>query len=248
MNDPIRVEIADGIATLTLTRPERRNALSRELLGAIRTTLGSVESCGARVVILAGEGSCFSAGADLADLEGTPADASFDDAVASTVAAVRTAGVGVLAAIEGACVGAALDLALACDARVAAAEAFFELPALRLGILYNPRAVERIRRVLPAPTVTRLLLLGERIEGRDALAAGIASHIAPAGQTVALAKALASRLTLVAPQAASAMKRFLAALDEPELEMGPWEAYRMELLGSPERRQALSRAKAKLGG
>lgn len=248
MSVPLRVEIDDAIATLTLARPERRNALSRQLLDSIRAALGKVEASGARAAILTGEGSCFSAGADFAELEGTPADASFDDAVVSTVEAIRGSGLAVLAAIEGACVGAALDLALACDARIASAQAFFELPALRVGILYNPSAVQRIRRLLPATALTRLMLLGERIEGQQALAVGIASHIALPGQALACARSLAGGLKLAAPEVLSATKRFLVALDEPGFEKAPWEASRMQLLGSPARRDAVSRAKAKFKG
>lgn len=245
MSDSLHIELNQGVAILTLARPARRNALSRELLAAIRAALGEVLSRSAHAVVIAGEGVCFSAGADLAEIEGTAADVSFDDAVSETVAAIRRAPVAVLAAIEGACVGAALDVALACDARVASETSFFEIPAVRLGILYNPAAVARMRQILPATTLTRLMLLGERIEGREGLEAGIASHIARSGQTVELAKQIGGRLASAPAQALSSTKQFLVSLYGAETDVRHWQAVRIELLGSPERRQAVDRAKAR---
>jgi|SRR5271166_4166678 len=245
MTSQLRIEIADGIATLTLDHPSRRNALSRELLISLRSALASVVADKLRAVILTGADHCFSAGADILELQGTPEDIGFDDALTEIVAAVRAGPFLAIAAIEGPCVGAALDLACACDARVASPTAFFELPAVRLGLLYNPVAIARIRHMLPAGTVRRLLLLGDRMEGRQALAAGITTHLAEETQTIAVAGEIARRV-VASPRALIETKRFLGALEQGASDLASWQAIRMELLASPERQAAVAAAKSRL--
>jgi enoyl-CoA hydratase/carnithine racemase len=245
MSGPLRLSIDAGIATLTLDRPACRNALSRELLAALRAGIGQAVAEATRAIIVTGAGGCFSAGADFSELTGSTADAGFDDALADIVTAIRTAPATVIAAIDGPCMGAALDLALACDLRVASAQAAFELPALRLGLLYNPAAIARLQRSLPANTVARLLLLGERITGPEAAAAGLATHVAAGSSSLASALEMARKLLAFPPRAATETKRLLVALAEGASDVTPWQAIRMDILGSPERRVALAWAKAK---
>jgi enoyl-CoA hydratase/carnithine racemase len=245
MTSPLRLEFAGDLVTLALDRPSRRNALSRELLESLHSALADAAAKKLRAAILTGVGHCFSAGADISELKGTAEDIAFDDALAEIVDLVRGAPFLAIAAIEGPCIGAALDLACACDARVAAPTAFFEMPAVRLGLLYNPAAIARLGRMLPAATVRRLLLLGERIEGSQALAAGIATHLAEEARTIAAANEIARRAT-VNPCALLETKRFLGALEQGPIDLASWQAVRMELLASPERQAALATAKSRL--
>lgn len=247
MNASLRFENEQGVALLTISRPARRNALSKDLLAQISQVLDQAAKANAHAVVLSSADGFFSAGADLHELEGTRADASFDDAVAATVRSIREAPMPVIAAIEGGCIGAALDVALGCDLRVVAEGAFLELPAIRLGLLYSPAAVARMRQVLPFTTLSRLLLAGERIEGRDAVITGLASHIAADGQALMAAKTLAMSFKTLAPQVVHATKRFLVALTEPAVDMETWQAERLALLASPARREAVARAKMRAG-
>jgi enoyl-CoA hydratase/carnithine racemase len=185
MTAPLLIEKAANVRTLTFNRPAQRNALSRELLESLRTALASAEADKVSAIILAGATDCFSAGADISELDGTPNDLSFDEALGEIVNAIQNGPFLVIAAIEGACVGAAFDLACACDARVASSTAFFELPAVRFGLLYNPTAVARIQRVLPSATVRRLLLMGGRIDASQSIASGIATHLVDRDQAAA---------------------------------------------------------------
>ncbi len=245
MNASLHFESEQGIALMTISRPARRNALSRDLLARFPQVLDQAAKANAHAVVLSGADGFFSAGADLNELEGTQADASFDDAVAAIVRSIRAAPMPVIAAIEGGCIGAALDVALACDLRVVAQGAFLELPAIRLGLLYSPTAVARMRQVLPSTTLSRLLLAGERIEGYDAVNSGLASHIAPDGHALMAAKALAMSFRTLAPQVVHATKRFLIALCEPGVDMETWQVERLALLASPARREAVERAKTR---
>jgi enoyl-CoA hydratase len=244
MTAPLSVEISGGVATLTLDRPSRRNALSRELLNDLRSALPRAVA-GAGALILTGAGHCFSAGADISELQGTAEDIAFDDALAEIAEFIRESPLLAIAAIEGPCIGAALDLACACDARVVSATAFFELPSVRLGLLYNPAAIARLRRMLPATTVRRLLLLGDRIEGTQALGAGIATYVVAAGRTIVMANEIARRI-VASPRALVESKRLLNALEQGAIDLAAWNVIRDELLASPERRAALAAAKSRL--
>jgi enoyl-CoA hydratase/carnithine racemase len=247
MTSPVRIEIADEIATLTLDRPSRRNALSRVLLKSLHAALADVVARKLPAVILSGAGSCFSAGADISELKGTAEDVGFDDALTEIVAMLRGGTFLAIAAIEGPCVGAAVELACACDARMVSPRAFFELPAVRLGLLYNPAGIAHLRHVLPAATIRRLLLLGDRIDGNQALAAGIATHMSEETQAIVRAGEIARR-AIVCPRALVETKRFLAALEAEPIDLASWQSVRLELLASPERRAAIAAAKSRLHG
>jgi enoyl-CoA hydratase/carnithine racemase len=211
----------------------------------LRTELAQAAAQSVRAIIVTGAGRCFSAGADVSELAGTADDIAFDDALTEVVSSIRNGPFLSIAAVMGACLGAGFDLACACDLRIVSPSAFFELPSVRLGILYNPTAIARLHKILPDATVRRLILLGERIEGRDAIAAGIAAKLADDGQIVEIANACA-RQAIGAPLALIATKRLLAALEVSAADLGPWQETRVELLGSAERRDALQLAKARL--
>lgn len=247
MSAPLHFGVTDGVASITFSRPECRNALSRELLDQLSHALAQAGTLAAHAVVISGEGSFFSAGADLRELDGTAADALFDDHVAAAVEAIGSAPMPVIAAIEGACIGAALDLALACDLRVVAEGAFLELPAIRMGLLYNPTALARIGKQVPSTTLARLLLAGERINGRDTLAAGLATHTAPDGLAVARALEIAARFRDFSTKAVEATKRFIRDTSLTTMDTDAWQHERMELLCSQARRQAVDRARKSPG-
>jgi enoyl-CoA hydratase/carnithine racemase len=140
-------------------------------------------------------------------------------------------------------VGAAVELALACDVRIAGASAFFEVPAVRLGLLYSPAATLRMRRAVPGQTLSRLLLLGERLSASDALTAGLVARCVAAGTATEVASALAARVPTGAADAMRATKALLTAAEPDPVE---WEPVRMDLLESPARGRAIAAAKERL--
>jgi enoyl-CoA hydratase/carnithine racemase len=245
MMAPLLIETAANVTTLAFNRPAQRNALSRELLESLRTALAIAAADKVSAIILTGETDCFSAGADISELDGTPNDLRFDEALGEIVNAVQNGPFLVIAAIEGACVGAAFDLACACDARVVSSTAFFELPAVRFGLLYNPAAVARIQRVMPSATVRRLLLMGERIDASQSIASGIATHLVEKSHALGAAREIGKQ-ALINPRALTETKRLLAAFDQGLTDLSSWQAVRRELLGSAERKAAVKSAKSRL--
>lgn len=225
---------------LALDSPGRRNALSRTMLADLADALRGMDDSVVGVVICGSAGT-FSAGADFADLTGTSSDESYDDAVADVTRTIRELPRLVVAAIEGPCLGAAADLALSCDLRVAAEDSYFAIPAVRLGLLYNPATIDRLRRNFPGDALRRLLLLGERLPAADALTGGLIGQIAPHGQAAACARALIDDLDPSHLDAIAATKGVLN--DDSDDPGRAWQQRRRELLDSPTRRAAVDDAR-----
>lgn len=244
MNAPLLSSTTDGVRTLSVNRPARRNAISRDLLHHLQAALALAAQENIRAIVLTGVGPCFSSGADIAELTGSPTDVEFDDELSKITVAIRSGPYLVVAAVHGACIGAAFDLACACDIRVAGHSAYFEVPAVRLGLLYNPAAIARIHKAMRNDAVRRLFLLGERLDARESQAAGIATHLVPDADVGEAARTIAQK-NLHAPSALIATKSLLATLDEAGPDVSRWQDTRMKLLGSAERKAALKAAKDK---
>ena len=195
-----------------------------------------------RAVVLTAAGPVFSAGADFADLTGTGADVEYDAVLHATCRTILETPVPVVVAIRGACVGAAVELALSCDVRVAGPNASFRVPAVELGLLYSPESIRRLHAVLPRTTLTRLLLLAERYDGQAALAAGLATHDV-AGDARDEAFRIAGRIAMQSSEATNATCALLRELDEGRWSADHWQERRLELLSSPARAEAVAAAK-----
>jgi len=246
MAELIRVAHQEGVVSIFLNRPERRNALSLALLNTLSDALSREIGDDTSALIVSGVDGSFSAGADLSDLTGTLEDLGMDDAIAEVTRKIRDLPVPVIAAIDGPCLGGAFDLALSCDLRIASKDAFFQVPATRLGLLYNPRSIVRWRQLLGRDAVFRLLVLGERFDANAALQTGIVSHVVegasyPAALVVAQAGLENIRL------AVAASKRLLNAIDGIDFDPGEWEKQRRALLSSPERKTAVINEKKRRG-
>lgn len=234
----------DGsVLHLVLDAPERRNALSRPMLHALVDGLRSPEEAVAGVVI-SGTGSCFSAGADFAELTGTYKDLDYDDEVGRVREAIRTSPRLVVAAIEGPCLGAAADLALACDVRVASTDAYVQVPAVRLGLLYNPEVIHALARSFPLDAVRRLLLLGDRLAATTAAELGLLTEVVAPGASISRAAELVRAIPPDALPAIAATKAVLATAIGELPDSGSWQTLRRELLDSPQRRAAIASAHA----
>ena len=237
----------DGVLEVTFENAERRNALSFSLLSALSRAIDDACAGDIRAVVLAGAGDGFSAGADLAELTGTVDDRAVDEAIQSAVRSIRDCPAPVIAAVEGPCIGGALDLALSCDAIVAAEGAYFGLPATHLGLLYDPRALARLRHRLGPAALRRLLLLGERIDARTGAAMGLVARVVSDGTARAEARALAERISARSPRAIAATKKLLNEFEEGCTRLDEWERERLDILASAERRERVEQAKARLG-
>ena len=245
----------DGsIWQIRIDRPERANALRRETIRQTGAVLNRAEGsisdaareadAGAAGLLLTGGPRAFSAGADLSELTGTTDDLGFDDELERLCRRLTLSPLPVVAAVEGACYGAALDLAWACDAVVVSEEARLALPSTRLGILYNPASVARLHARLGSPTVRRLMVLQQELPGRELPPS--AATVVPAGTTIETARSMLGAHS-ADPEATAATKALLASLDGgEEFDPAEWQPQRNALLASPARRAALEARRAAL--
>lgn len=239
----ILTQRVNGVFHITLDRPERRNALSLRLLSELADALSASSLAGAYAVVMTGAGPTFSAGADLSELKGTAQDAAMDDAIATVVAAIAAAQMPVIAALNGPCIGGAVDLVLACDLRVASERSYLQVPATRLGLLYNPAAIVRLHAQFSRDVLDRLLVHGERFDAREAFVAGLVTHTSSTTRHATEKVADSDGEALNA--AAKATAELLDDLDNDRYDPARWEERRREILDSPERAAAIRRAQKK---
>ena len=196
------------VAILTLDRPEKHNALNIALCDRIRGALDEVAE--ARAIVLTGRGRSFCSGADLDEVY----TAEFRDALYAMLHAVTDLPVPVVAAVNGAAIGAGTQLAVAADFRVGAPQARFAVPTAKIGLAVDPWTIRRLALLAGNSTARRLLLACEEIDADTALARGLADR--PGGTDVALA--WAHEMTSLAPLTQAYSKRVLNAVFEPEFD------------------------------
>ena len=240
----IRTNDAGGIRVIVIDRPERANSLRLSTIADVADAIADTDPS-ITGLIITGSGGRFSAGADVGELAGSIDDLRFDDALQALTTLIAALPIPVVAAIEGACFGAAVDLAWSCDLVVLAETTRIGLPATRLGILYNPVTLARLHARLGGAIVRRLVVAGEELDGVTVASAGAARGV-EAGATLETARSLIAAAGGV-PAAVGATKAVLAALDAGDFHPTDWTATRHELLASPERMAALRAGRERLG-
>ena len=221
-SDTLLFDLADNVAVITLNRSEVRNAMNRELSGALMEALQRVcEDVDIRVAIITGAGRTFSAGADLKERaqSGRAADAS----AASIIETRRAAGgfstlaipKPLLAAVDGYCLAAGFELALLCDMRICTPEARFGLPEITRGFFPGGGGPQRLMRAIPQAMAMEMILTGDPIDAATALRVGLVSRIVAADELLPTARHIAQRIAGHAPLAVRAAKEVAqSALDE----------------------------------
>ncbi len=247
MSDLVLVSRERGTVTMVLNRPDRRNALSHSLLSALNAVLIDVPDTGVDEVIITGAGACFSAGADYRELTGTIKDIAIDEAIARVTRSIRETPVEVTALVNGPCLGGAVDLALSCDKRVATADAWFQVPATRLGLLYNPVSVQRMVVRYGRDIVHRLLVKGEQFDAHAALSSGLVSEVSSSGK----ANGNKVQNTTQVPtnhisEVTTASEEMINAIDSGKFDPDYWEKVRRRFLRSSERFEAVTAFKARM--
>lgn len=246
MTEPVLVQREANTVTLLLNRPERRNALSHALLVALSHALTSRISADAGAVIITGAGNCFSAGADYTELTGTIADLAIDEDIAKVTDNIKALPIPVTAAVNGPCLGGAVDLALSCAQRVASQNAYFQVPATCLGLLYNPASVHRMVLRYGRDIVFRLLVMGECFDAHAALAVGMVSSVTGNGGTCDRAQMPAINSQDKLDPVAAATKDMIDAIDRGDFDQEYWEQVRREILSSNERFEAVAGFKSRM--
>jgi 2-(1,2-epoxy-1,2-dihydrophenyl)acetyl-CoA isomerase len=209
----LRFEIADGVATLTLDRPDALNALTtplkQELLAALRR---ADSEAAVRAIVLTGAGRAFCAGQDLRErLEpgAPPLDEEVRERYNPIILAMRRLAKPIVGAINGVAAGAGASLAFACDLRIAAEGASFLLAFGRIGLIPDSGATWLLPRLIGAARAADLALLGESLSAADAQRIGLVTSVVPEDALAAEAHALAARLAGMAPRALALTKRAL---------------------------------------
>jgi enoyl-CoA hydratase/carnithine racemase len=213
-----------GIAFVTLNRPDAANALSTELLHCLIEGLDELKrDSNLRTVIITGAGEkAFCAGADLKERAGMNDDKVKETVklIGDTITAVENLPVPVIAAINGSAFGGGLELALACDIRIASETAKVGLTETSLGIIPGAGGTQRLPRIVGMPTAKELIFTARRLDAKTAHALKIISHVYSPHHLLEEAKKLAKEIAVNAPLALRAAKAAINQGAETDLKTG----------------------------
>jgi enoyl-CoA hydratase len=183
----IRSDRRGAVTLVTLDRPERRNAIDGQGCRDLAAAVNDAVSHAARVVVLTGAGGHFCAGADLQQLE----DTAFVEALRGALLALHEAPLPVIAAVDGAALGAGTQLAIACDLRVATPDARFGIPAAKLGLMVDQWTVRRLASLAGEGPARAMLLAAETLEGTAAAQVGLVQRVGGLDDALAWAEEMA---------------------------------------------------------
>lgn len=213
---PLGLQVHEGVATLTLNRPDKFNSLSTEIFGQLERALDSIEKDGAaRVILLRAEGKHFCTGADLGEVleavdKGTPGIESYLSAGQSALRRLEACELPVVAAVQGLCLAGGLELILACDVVFAAMSARFGDQHSNFGFLPGWGGSYRLTHKVGARRAADLLFSGRAILATDALQWGLINYAVEDEILTAEAARYCTELTRRSRFGLSAMKRMVA--------------------------------------
>ncbi len=211
----IRLEKRTPLAVVTLDRPKALNALNAETLGELESVFDDVAGdSGVHVVLLTGSGGrAFAAGADIRELAAVPAEEGRMFALRGqgVFRRIETLGKPVIACIQGFALGGGCELAMACTLRIAAEDARFGQPEVKLGIIAGYGGTQRLPRLVGRGAALKMLLSGATVDAREALRIGLVDEVVPTADLMTRAAALATEIAANAP---IAIAETLRAVDE----------------------------------
>ena len=219
--DGLRVERGDGgVATLIIDRQDKRNAITVAMRDGIQYHLRALGADRrVRAVVIRGAGTeAFSAGGDLAEfLTLGPRDLR---RWGEQLSAPEEISQPVIAAIDGFCLGAGLELALACDFRVATTRSTLGLPEIRLGMMPGSGGTQRMVRLIGLARAKQVIMRGLRMSAAQAEAYGLVDHVCAPGELAAAVASLAGEMAAAAPLAIGAIKQVLNQAADCALDVG----------------------------
>jgi enoyl-CoA hydratase len=206
MADAVLTEVTDGVAVITINRPEARNAVNGDVARGIAAAIDEFETMNdVRVLVLTGAGGTFCAGMDLK---------GFLAGDAPVVAGRGFAGITerppakpVIAAVEGYALAGGFEIVMSCDLVVAGESAKFGLPEVRRGLVAGAGGLLRLARRIPYHLAMEIVLTGEHFPAPQLAQAGLVNRVVPDGAAITAAMELARRVALGAPLALAASKR-----------------------------------------
>ncbi len=191
-----------GVLTIELQRPERRNALNSQLVEELREAVEKASDGSTRVIVLTGQGTAFCAGADLS---GDAFAADYPDRLVELHRVMDATLIPVIGAVNGPAIGAGLQLAMQCDLRVVAPDAFFQFPTSKYGLALDNWSIRRLSSLVGHGRARAMLLTAEKLTADVALQTGMANRIG----TLADAQAWGAEIAGLAPLAIQHAKRVL---------------------------------------
>lgn len=238
---PIQCERSEGILTLRINRPEKKNALNLAMYQALADGLREADNEDAvRVTLICGSDACFTSGNDLADFIGDPPTGP-DSPVMQFLFAISEARKPIVAAVNGLAVGVGVTMLLHCELVYAGRGAIFQMPFVNLGLCPEAGSTLLLPRVMGHQRAAELVLMGESFSADKALSLGIVTEICPDNEVLTTARSKALQLAAQPPAAVRLTKKLLKRnyalqLRDTIVEEG---VQFMERLKSPETNEAL---------
>lgn len=242
----VEIDIAGGIAVVTMSRPEALNAFNSEQLQAMIDALRQVrDDRSVRCVILTGAGErAFAAGADIKEMAGkTPEEGlEFGRLGHAMTGVAETMPKPTIAAVNGFALGGGSEIALACDIRIASENAVFAQPEVSLGIPPGWGATQRLTRLVGPGLAAEIILTGRRVKADEALRIGLVNAVYPADQLMAEARKLAEQIVKNSPRALAASKALMQIAFNGQIAGGlDTEArYFAEAFGTEDQREGMT--------
>lgn len=225
----VSLNVVDRVATITLSNPTHRNAMSQKMWHELATIAADMKGRkDVRVAIIRGDGEeAFSSGADISEFigarHGSDQAQAYNAALQTAIDAVASLPIPVIAQIYGYCVGAGTAIAASCDLRYIADTVRFGVPAARLGIGYSPYWIRSLMQVVGKPTTAEILLSAKLFDAKKALNCGFANEILPAADLDDFVQKTAAKLASNAPLTIAATKTCLHQLSLFDREMD-WDS------------------------
>ncbi len=216
------VEGHEGVALVTIDRPEALNALSFALLAELADALETLDRDGrTRVAVVTGAGDrAFAAGADIVELADQTPERLRAEGQFGSWDRIGAIGIPLIAAVRGFALGGGCELAMTCDLIVAGDDARFGQPEIRIGVMPGAGGTQRLTRAIGLARAMELVLTGRMIDASEAFAAGLVTSVVPAADVVMAALTLADTIASMPPLAVRAAKRSVLAAAELPLSAG----------------------------
>ncbi|MBZ7924924.1 enoyl-CoA hydratase/isomerase family protein [Ensifer adhaerens] len=220
-NSVVRVTQSGHVGHITLNRPEKRNALSREMLERLVATLRAFDGDpDIRSVVISGDARAFAAGADIGTLAEAGPVELYGSGFSELWDEVATISKPLVAAVSGYALGGGLELVLICDIVVCDESAVFGMPEAAIGTVPGAGGTQRLVRVVGKTLAMEMILAGRRLNASEALARGLVSTVTAAGQVEAQALAIADKIATNGPVAVKLAKQAVLQSYETPLTAG----------------------------
>lgn len=209
MAEEILCAVADGVATITLNRPEKRNAMNGAVLDGLDRSFDELESrTDVRVIVVRAEGRAFCAGLDLRELNARQhGEQDAESGIVALLGKIETSRHPTIAVVQGDALAGGCELALHCDLRVASHAARFGMPLARLGLIVPFRLGQKLVEIVGPAFTKQILLTGRPVDAQRAYEIGMIHELVADGELEAATEALARTIADNAPLSLSGMKQ-----------------------------------------